>query len=562
MALRGIADRGRDPALRRGRAPVGVGDGGAVAGAAAVAGGGAHARSVRAARDRRRLRRGTRDRGGRRSPAATTRRRARRAGVRRHPRRRAGLGGAVPPLRRRARCRAAAASHDRHPRAQPRRAARAIARTTRATSISIATSRRAIGSASTPNGYDPGPTPQSEPEVAALVALIDRWQPRALVAVHQPFRCVNWDGGGAGARRPDGGGVRLSVGGDGRLSDAGLVRLALRRRRGALRRHASSCRARFPTRIGPAACSRCDAVQSSRRQSDMTILGGELGDLCELHVVKRLGQIVERRLRVAVGYADARGALVGGDSSPACAREAATVCAGADTPLPITFDCAACKHKTLASPVARRWACCSVASSRSRRRATTACSPSCSSCRPRRWSPSPSTASDASGAGRRSMARRRSCRATRTPTSSASSRAMQELYRLLDKVIESDSTVLIHGENGTGKELIARAIHYNWPRARRALRGAELLARSTTTCSTRELFGHKKGAFTGAHRRQAGPVRGRRRRHLLPRRDRRHVAGAAGQAAARAAGGHLHARRRHRRRAASTCASSPPPTAT
>src|SRR4051795_6606753 len=75
------------------------------------------------------------------------------------------------------------------------------------------------------------------------------------------------------------------------------------------------------------------------------------GDLCELHVVKRLGQIVERRLRVAVAYADARGVLVGGDASAACAREAATVCAGADTPLPITFDCAACKKKTLAAPV-------------------------------------------------------------------------------------------------------------------------------------------------------------------------------------------------------------------
>ena len=49
-----------------------------------------------------------------------------------------------------------------------------------------------------PEGYDPGPTPQSEPEVTALVALIDRWQPRALVAVHQPFRCVNWDGSGQG----------------------------------------------------------------------------------------------------------------------------------------------------------------------------------------------------------------------------------------------------------------------------------------------------------------------------------------------------------------------------
>jgi protein MpaA len=45
-------------------------------------------------------------------------------------------------------------------------------------------------------GYDPGPQAGSEPESATLAALIARWQPRALVAVHQPFRCVNWDGAG------------------------------------------------------------------------------------------------------------------------------------------------------------------------------------------------------------------------------------------------------------------------------------------------------------------------------------------------------------------------------
>jgi protein MpaA len=47
-------------------------------------------------------------------------------------------------------------------------------------------------------GYDPGPTPQSEPESAALAALVERWQPRVIVAVHQPLRCVNWDGSGQG----------------------------------------------------------------------------------------------------------------------------------------------------------------------------------------------------------------------------------------------------------------------------------------------------------------------------------------------------------------------------
>jgi protein MpaA len=49
-----------------------------------------------------------------------------------------------------------------------------------------------------PPGYDPGAAPLSEPETAALAALVDRWRPRALVAVHQPLRCVNWDGSGEG----------------------------------------------------------------------------------------------------------------------------------------------------------------------------------------------------------------------------------------------------------------------------------------------------------------------------------------------------------------------------
>jgi protein MpaA len=43
-------------------------------------------------------------------------------------------------------------------------------------------------------GYFPGLHPLSEPESTALAALVDALRPRALVAVHQPFRCVNWDG--------------------------------------------------------------------------------------------------------------------------------------------------------------------------------------------------------------------------------------------------------------------------------------------------------------------------------------------------------------------------------
>lgn len=43
-------------------------------------------------------------------------------------------------------------------------------------------------------GYDPGPRPLSEPESAALAALVEARRPRVIVAVHQPFACVNWDG--------------------------------------------------------------------------------------------------------------------------------------------------------------------------------------------------------------------------------------------------------------------------------------------------------------------------------------------------------------------------------
>lgn len=74
---------------------------------------------------------------------------------------------------------------------------------------------------------------------------------------------------------------------------------------------------------------------------------------------------------------------------------------------------------------------------------------------------------------------------------------MQDLYRLLDRVCDSDATVLINGENGTGKELIARALHYNSRRKDKKFVVVNCGAFNENLLES-ELFGHMKGAFTGA----------------------------------------------------------------
>jgi len=78
-----------------------------------------------------------------------------------------------------------------------------------------------------------------------------------------------------------------------------------------------------------------------------------------------------------------------------------------------------------------------------------------------------------------------------------SSPAMLEVYELLEKVAPSDVPVLIQGETGTGKELIAKALHaYGSRKGKRLL--AENCAAVPENLLESELFGHKKGAFTGA----------------------------------------------------------------
>ena len=77
------------------------------------------------------------------------------------------------------------------------------------------------------------------------------------------------------------------------------------------------------------------------------------------------------------------------------------------------------------------------------------------------------------------------------------SRAMQEIFGLIEQVAGSRSTVMVYGKSGTGKELVAKAIHYNSPRTSRAFVAVNCAAIPAELLES-ELFGHEKGSFTGA----------------------------------------------------------------
>jgi two-component system nitrogen regulation response regulator GlnG len=80
---------------------------------------------------------------------------------------------------------------------------------------------------------------------------------------------------------------------------------------------------------------------------------------------------------------------------------------------------------------------------------------------------------------------------------------MQEIYRVLARLMQTDLTVMISGESGTGKELVARALHDYGKRRTGAFVAINMAAIPRDLIES-ELFGHEKGAFTGANSRSAG----------------------------------------------------------
>jgi len=82
---------------------------------------------------------------------------------------------------------------------------------------------------------------------------------------------------------------------------------------------------------------------------------------------------------------------------------------------------------------------------------------------------------------------------------------MRQVYQFIAKAAPTDSTVLILGENGTGKEMAARAIHLNSPRANKPFVAINCAALTETLLES-DLFGHEKGAFTGAVAQKKGKL--------------------------------------------------------
>ena len=100
------------------------------------------------------------------------------------------------------------------------------------------------------------------------------------------------------------------------------------------------------------------------------------------------------------------------------------------------------------------------------------------------------------------------------------SEAMLDVFKMIETVARTNSTILLTGESGTGKGLVAQAIHFHSLRRDKPMVSLNCGAMPENLLES-ELFGHMRGAFTGADTQQEGAARGRRERHDLPRRDRR-----------------------------------------
>ena len=130
-----------------------------------------------------------------------------------------------------------------------------------------------------------------------------------------------------------------------------------------------------------------------------------------------------------------------------------------------------------------------------------------------------------------------------TSTLIGSSEAMRRVQKTIGLAADSDATVLILGETGTGKELVARALHRTW-RAQGKPFVAVNCAAIPADLLESELFGHVKGSFTGATADRVGAFREAAEWHAFSRRNRRHAGGDARQNPARDRGARRNARRR------------------